>query len=113
MPRFSQLTVTLPEGMVAMVRDKVAAGEYQSESDVVRDGLHALQAGDVTLEDLAPEDVAPEDVAPEDLALEDWLAGEVVSAFDAMRADPSRALSVEQVRASFATLHEEKFRDGA
>ena len=70
-----------------MVRNKVAAGEYQSESDVVRDGLHALQSGD--------------------LALEDWLKGEVVPAFDAMRADPSRALSVGQVRAALAALHRE------
>jgi len=92
MPRFTQLTVTLPEEMVAMVRDKVAAGEYQSESDVVRDGLHALEAGS--------------------LALENWLEGEVVAAFDAMRADPARALSSEQVRASLATLHEETSKSG-
>ncbi|MGA2124752.1 MAG: type II toxin-antitoxin system ParD family antitoxin [Xanthobacteraceae bacterium] len=92
MPRLTQLTITLPEEMVAMIRDKVATGEYQSESDVVRDGLHALQAGDS--------------------ALEDWLGGEVVPVFDAMRADPSRALSIEQVRASLATLHEEKLKPG-
>jgi Arc/MetJ-type ribon-helix-helix transcriptional regulator len=89
LPRFTQLTVTLPEEMVAMVRDKVATGECQSESDVVRDGL---QAGDS--------------------ALEDWLGREIVPVFDAMRADPSRALSIEQVRASLATLHEEKLKPG-
>jgi len=92
MSRFTQLTVTLPEEMVAMVRNKVAAGEYQSESDVVRDGLHALQSGD--------------------LALEDWLKGEVVPAFDAMRADPSRALSVGQVRVALAALHQETLKPG-
>ncbi|MFT3964402.1 MAG: type II toxin-antitoxin system RelE/ParE family toxin [Sphingobium sp.] len=36
--------MTLPKDMAAQVRAKVASGEYASESEVIRDGLRALQA---------------------------------------------------------------------
>ena len=36
--------------------------------------------------------------------LEAWLRTEVVAAYDALEADPSRARSVEQVRATLAEL---------
>jgi len=39
-----QFSVTLPNEMADMVRGKVASGEYASESEVIRDGLRALQA---------------------------------------------------------------------
>jgi antitoxin ParD1/3/4 len=41
-----QFSVTLPNEMADMVRSKVASGEYASESEVIRDGLRALQARD-------------------------------------------------------------------
>jgi len=34
-----QLSITLPNEMAQLVRAKVAAGEYASESEVIRDGL--------------------------------------------------------------------------
>lgn len=81
-----QFSVTLPNEMAAQVRAKVASGEYASESEVIRDGLRALQA--------------------REKALETWLRGEVVSAYDALEADPSRSRSVDEVRAALAGEHE-------
>jgi len=72
-----QFSVTLPNEMADMVRAKVASGEYASESEVIRDGLRALQA--------------------RDQALEKWLRTEVVAAYDEMKADPSKGLSSEEV----------------
>ena len=75
-----QFSVTLPHEMAALVRAKVASGEYASESEVIRDGLRALGA--------------------RDRALDDWLRQRALPAYDAYRADPSRGLSPDEVRAS-------------
>ncbi len=80
-----QFSVTLPNKMAEMVRDKVASGEYASESEVIRDGLRALQA--------------------RDRAVEHWLRDRVVPARDTLKADPSRAVSVQEVRETLATAH--------
>ncbi len=77
-----QFSVTLPNEMAQMVNDKLSSGEYASESEVIRDGLRALQA--------------------RDKALEGWLRTEAVAAADNLKADPSRALSVGQVREHLA-----------
>ena len=82
----TQLSVTLPREMAARVRDKVASGEYASDSEVVREGLRALEA--------------------RDRALEHWLRTEAVAIHDRMQADPSRGLSAEEVRAALAARHE-------
>lgn len=81
-----QFSVTLPNEMAHMVKTKVASGEYASESEMIRDGLRALQA--------------------RDKAVENWLRQEVAPAYDAMKADPSRGRSVADVRASLAAEHE-------
>lgn len=81
-----QFSVTLPNEMAAQVRAKVASGEYASESEVIRDGLRALQA--------------------REKATEAWLRGEVVPAFDALKSDPSRARSPDDVRGSLAMERE-------
>ncbi|CAM2070426.1 Type II toxin-antitoxin system ParD family antitoxin [Sulfidibacter corallicola] len=80
-----QLSITLPNDMAKMVKAKVETGEYASESEVIRDGLRALIA--------------------RDRAVENWLLGEVGPAYDALKADPSRALSADQVRARLAAQH--------
>jgi putative addiction module CopG family antidote len=72
-----QFSVTLPNEMADMVRAKVSSGEYASESEVIRDGLRALQA--------------------RDQALEKWLRTEVAAAYDEMKADPSKGLSADEV----------------
>jgi antitoxin ParD1/3/4 len=74
-----QMSITLPNELADIVKAKVRTGEYASESEVIRDGLRALMA--------------------RDRAVEGWLQGQVGPAFDALKADPSRAVSVDEVRA--------------
>ena len=77
-----QMSITIPLTMAEEVRARVASGEYASESEVVRDGLRALQA--------------------RDRAMESWLHNQVAPAYDALKADPSRAIPLDQVRAQMA-----------
>ena len=77
-----QLSITLPNDMADVVKRKVKAGEYASESEVIRDGLRALLA--------------------RDRAVESWLQNQVGPAYDALKADPSRAVTADQVRARLA-----------
>lgn len=74
-----QMSITLPNDMAEMVREKVAAGESASESEVIRDGLRTLAA--------------------RDKAVDKWLREQVVPAARALKADPSRALTGAQLRA--------------
>ncbi len=80
-----QLSITLPTEMADMVRGKVEAGEYASESEVIRDGLRVLLA--------------------RDRAMEHWLREEVAPAYDAMKSDKSKALSAKQMRAALKDHH--------
>jgi antitoxin ParD1/3/4 len=80
-----QFSITLPNEMAEAVRAKVAAGEYATESEVIRDGLRVLLA--------------------RDRAVEDWLRKGVASAYDALKADPSRAVGVDAVKARLAAAH--------
>ncbi len=80
-----QFSITLPHEMADAVRAKVASGQYATESEVIRDGLRVLLA--------------------RDSAVEKWLHDEVAQTVDAMRADPSRGLGVEDVKARLAALH--------
>jgi len=77
-----QFSITLPNEMADVVKAKVAAGEYATESEVIRDGLRVLLA--------------------RDRAVESWLKDQVGPAYDALKADPSRAVTVNQVRARLA-----------
>jgi len=78
-----QFSITLPNEMADAVKSKVAAGEYATESEVIRDGLRALLA--------------------RDRAVESWLHEQVGPAYDALKANPSRAVSTADVRAMLAT----------
>lgn len=80
-----QFSITLPLEMAEAVKAKVAAGEYASESEVIRDGLRVLLA--------------------RDRIMETWLREQVAPAFDAINADPSRAVSLDTVRARLAAEH--------
>ena len=82
-----QLSVTLPNDMADRVRARVASGEYASESEVIRDGLRALQE--------------------RERAVEQWLRQDVASAYDAIQADPARGRSSADIRASLAAEHEQ------
>ena len=77
-----QLSITLPNEMADAVKAKVQAGDYASESEVIRDGLRVLLA--------------------RDRAVESWLHDQVGPAYDALKADPTRAMSAEQLRARIA-----------
>lgn len=80
-----QLSITLPNDMADVVKIKVRSGEYASESEVIRDGLRALLA--------------------RDRAVESWLHTQVGPAYDALQADPSRAVTLSQVRERLAAEH--------
>lgn len=80
-----QFSITLPNEMADIIKNKVAAGEYATESEVIRDGLRALMA--------------------RDRAVENWLMHEVGPAYDALKANPARAVTVDQLRASLAAEH--------
>jgi antitoxin ParD1/3/4 len=85
-----QFSVTLPNEMAQMVKTKVSSGEYASESEVIRDGLRALQA--------------------RDKALESWLRTEVVASAAELKADPSKGRTPEQVLASLKAETERQLK---
>lgn len=80
-----QFSITLPTEMAGLVKSKVACGDYATESEVIRDGLRVLMA--------------------RDRAMEHWLQNQVAPAYDALKADPSRAVSIAEVRAKLARVH--------
>jgi antitoxin ParD1/3/4 len=80
-----QLSITLPNEMAEAVKAKVQTGEYASESEVIRDGLRALLT--------------------RDKAVERWLQDQVGSAYDALKVDPSRAVTVNSLRARLIGEH--------
>jgi antitoxin ParD1/3/4 len=80
-----QFSITLSNEMADVVRAKVASGEYATESEVIRDGLRALQT--------------------RDRVVEQWLQSQVVPSYDAIKANPARARPIEKVRAALARTH--------
>jgi antitoxin ParD1/3/4 len=75
-----QFSITLPLEMAEIVKAKVAAGEYASESEVIRDGLRVLLM--------------------RDQIVENWLHEKVGPAYDALKADPSLAITPDKVRSA-------------
>lgn len=80
-----QLSITLPNEMASLVKAKVAAGTYATESEVIREGLRALMA--------------------RERAMENWLHQHAGPAYDALKADPSRAVTADQIRKKLAAEH--------
>ncbi len=80
-----QFSITLPNEMAAVVKSKVEAGEYATESELIRDGIRALLA--------------------RDRAVDHWLKDQVGPAYDALKADPTRAVSVDQIKARLRAEH--------
>lgn len=85
-----QLSITLPNDMADMVKTKVKAGEYASESEVIRDGLRVLIA--------------------RDRAVEAWLHNQVGPACQASRSHAS--LPREKIRAETRQLVSRTTRGG-
>ena len=82
------ISVTLPHDMAAMVKAKVASGEYASESEGIRDGLRTLRARDA--------------------ALENWLRGEVAKSYDEFAADPDAGIPAGEVMARLRASYRER-----
>ena len=78
-----QLSITLPNEMAEAIKTKVRSGEYATESEVIREGLRAL--------------------LNRDRAIESWLQNEVGVAYDALKSNPSRAVTADQVRELLAS----------
>lgn len=72
-----QLSITLPTEMAQKVKARVASGDYASESEVIREGLRALEERDA--------------------AVERWLREEVVPTYDAYKAGLEPTYSLEEV----------------
>lgn len=78
-------TVSLPPEQASYIDAQVAKGTYASASEVVRAGLRALQERDAVIER--------------------WLREKVAPAYDAMKADPSRGVSLRKVREHLRAHH--------
>ena len=78
-------TFSLPAEQAEFIDTQVASGTYASASEVVRAGLRALQERDA--------------------AVERWLREEVVPVYDAMKAEPTRAIPATRVFAAVRAHH--------
>ncbi|UZE17605.1 type II toxin-antitoxin system ParD family antitoxin [Pseudomonas sp. B21-054] len=83
-----QLSITLPNQLTERVKANVAAGECATESEVTREALQALRG--------------------RDNALKNWLVSQVAPAYDVLKADPARTLSVDQVRSRLSAEHRDR-----
>ncbi|MBB4234628.1 type II toxin-antitoxin system ParD family antitoxin [Rhizobium esperanzae] len=72
-----QMSITLPVEMAKRVKQRVSDGDYASESEVIREGLRALQE--------------------RENAVEHWLRTEVAATYDAHKADPTKAKPLGEV----------------
>jgi antitoxin ParD1/3/4 len=70
------MSITLPIEMADAIKTKVRSGEYATESEIIRDGMRALMA--------------------RDRAVENWMQSQVGPAYDALKADASRAVSIDR-----------------
>ncbi|MBE5204611.1 type II toxin-antitoxin system ParD family antitoxin [Pectobacterium sp. FL60-S17] len=80
-----QMSITLPNEMAALVKARVASGEYASESEVIREGLRALLA--------------------RDNAVEKWLQEQVVPAWNALQRGETDSLSGNDIRNRLKSEH--------
>jgi putative addiction module CopG family antidote len=80
-----QLSITLPIDMANLVKEKVSAGEYASESEVIRDGIRALLA--------------------RDRAVDAWLSSSIGPSYDATKAKPSRSVSATAIKERLQREH--------
>jgi len=82
------ISVTLPHDMAAMVKAKVASGEYATESEVIRDGLRTLLARDA--------------------ALDNWLRDEVAKSYDELADDPTIGIPSSEIMARLRASYRER-----
>jgi antitoxin ParD1/3/4 len=93
MPAAEKRTVSLSAEQAAFIDAQVASGAYATASEVVRDGLRALQARDA--------------------AMERWLREEVAPAYDEMKAHPERGVPLDDVMREIHALHAARTKGAA
>ena len=81
-------TFSLPKEHADFIDAKVASGDYASGSEVIREGLRALQARDA--------------------AIERWLREEVVPTALEMKAHPESGIPIGDVMKCIRALHAER-----
>lgn len=86
-------TFSLPTEQADYIDSLIASGSYATSSEVIRAGLRALQERDA--------------------AVERWLKNEVVPIIKAMRAEPERAVSADDVFNEIRALHADRVSRGS
>jgi antitoxin ParD1/3/4 len=88
MPAAEKRTFSLPAEQSSYIDGLVSSGAFATSSEVIRAGLRALQERDA--------------------AVDRWLREDVVPTAERMRADPTRAISADDVFADIRRLHAKK-----
>jgi antitoxin ParD1/3/4 len=78
-------SIALRNEMAEAVTAKVVAGEYATKSEAICDALRVLLV--------------------RDKAVDDWLRKDVAETSDALKADPSRAVGVNSIKARLASAY--------
>ena len=94
MPATESITITVSKEMADAIRAKVASGEYASESEYVSERLllHFAEASSESDAGWGPSD--------------DWLVKHALPALDALDADPSSGIPLEDVEAELQRRRE-------
>jgi antitoxin ParD1/3/4 len=93
MPATEKRTFSLPVEQAAFIDRLVETGTYATSSEVIRAGLRALQERDA--------------------AVDRWLRKEVAPTYDAWKADPTKALPIDQVFDTIRAHHTARLKGDA
>jgi len=94
MSKTRQLSITLPEEIIVAVHERVASGQYPDESAVILESLLTTLASDET--------------GDHDPEFEAWIRTESIASYLELRANPSSAISAEEVWAKLDQKHAER-----
>ena len=101
MPATEQLTLTLPAEIVETIRNKVASGEYASESDFVCESI--------VLSDAHRSSESDAGWGPSD----EWLIQHALPALDELEAHPETGIPLEEVEAELLRRRRSRHRQAA